>query len=56
MRQDISVPRVAIAATWPVPAPVARGLSRTTQTQLLAQFRALLDPDDEGHVVGGGCH
>ena len=28
------------------------GLLRTSQTQQLAQFRALPDPDDEGHGVG----
>ena len=30
------------------------GLSRTSQTQLLARFRALPDPDDEVHGVGRG--
>ena len=37
-----------------MPAPVAWGLSGPTNSQLLALFRALPDPDDEGHGVGRG--
>ena len=38
----------------PVPVPMARGCRGPLQTQLIARFRALLDPDNEGHGVGRG--
>ena len=35
-----------------MPAPVARGCHGPSNSQLLARFRALPDPDDEDHGVG----
>ena len=35
----------------PVPVPMARGFRGPLQTQLFARFRALPEPDDEGHGV-----
>ena len=47
VKHEGSAPWVATTAAWPVPAPVARGPTRTAQPHATCP-RALSDPEDKG--------
>ena len=47
------VPRLARAVTWSCGRAHGAGSPRDRQKLLLALFRVLQDPEDDGHVVDG---